>query len=96
MTEESLAFERLRQRAVELGERGDGGAWFELLPLLRSAAPRVRRAAASAVGKLVMRDRSVKPVAVTPLFLLAMEEKRDQVREYLFKALVHCASDMSS
>ncbi len=96
MTQESMEFERLRRQAVEIGERRLTGRWEELLAMLSSAAPRVRRAAASALGKLAEADRSLHPAFVAPLFLRAMDETGDQVREYLFKALARCSSAMSA
>lgn len=44
--------EQARKRAVALGETGDGAAVEELLQLGRHAQPAVRRAVASALGKL--------------------------------------------
>jgi HEAT repeat protein len=46
------ASEQARKRAVELGEAGDTAAVPELMALCGHAGPTVRRAAASALGKL--------------------------------------------
>jgi hypothetical protein len=76
--------ERARRRAVELGEAGDPAALEELTGLARHAAPTVRRAAASALGKLADSARAPRVV------LLLCDLTRDvhpQVRQYALVAL---------
>lgn len=76
--------EQARRRAVELGETGEAVAIPELLRLCRHAGPTVRRAAASALGKLAasagIRD------AVPSLCELA-RDNHPQVRQYALLAL---------
>ena len=95
MTSESAEFERLRQRAVAIGEGDEAGAASELVSLLGSPAPRVRRAAASAMGKLAARHQGLHRQFATALYLKALDETGDQVREYMLKALAVCASAMT-
>jgi len=52
-------FERLRKRVVELGNSGTVVAYREVLELLKSEFPTVRKAAASALDKLLERDFSL-------------------------------------
>lgn len=95
MTSESAEFERLRQRAVAIGEGDELGAAAELVSLLDSPSPRVRRAVASAMGKLAERHQGLHRQFATTLYLKALDETGDQVREYMLKALARCASAMT-
>ena len=78
------AAEQARRRAVELGEAGDASAVGELIDLCRHAGPTVRRAAASALGKLATCE-AVR-VAGPPLCELA-RDPHPQVRQYALLAL---------
>ena len=76
--------ERTRKRAVELGEAGDTTAVSELIALCNHAGPTVRRAAASALGKLATDDTA--RAAVPSLCKLA-RDSHPQVRQYAILAL---------
>jgi len=78
------ASEQARKRAVELGEAGDTAAVPELIALCGHAGPTVRRAAASALGKLATDD--AVSVAVPALCTLA-RDTHPQVRQYALLAL---------
>lgn len=99
MTAESAEAERLRARAVELGNAGSLSASAELIRFLSHPAPRVRRAAASAIQKIVnahtYNDSAARTFA-THLYMKALDETADQVREYMLKALSACASAMTA
>ena len=98
MLEEKIQTERtpseaevLRARAVALGEGGDSLAYRELEPLLKHPAPAVRRAAASALGKLIDRSPDIRQLLVVPLVSAAAKETRPQTLQYQLKALRKCA-----
>lgn len=83
----------LGERAVALGRGADGGAFAELRSLTDCTSARVRRLAASALGKLaglVPADEAAR--ALMPL----LGDEHPQVRQYAAKALgsfgVHAAS----
>jgi hypothetical protein len=78
------ASEQARKRAVELGDAGDTAAVPELIALCGHAGPTVRRAAASALGKLAT-DDAVR-VAVPALCALA-RDTHPQVRQYALLTL---------
>jgi len=84
------ASEQARQRAVELGEAGDTGAVSELMGLCRHAGPTVRRAAASALGKLAT-DDSVR--AAVPTLCELARDPHPQVRQYALLALGKIADE---
>ncbi len=78
--------QRQRARALELGNAGEARGEAELLQLLRSRFPEVRRLAASALGKLS--GRSVNEgVVVEMLAIVAFEDDHPQVRQYALKAI---------
>ena len=83
--------ESLRARAVALGEKGGSSVVRELEGLLKNPAPAVRRAAASACGKLIARSSDLRRVFVVPLASAAAQESRPQVLQYLLKSLRRCA-----
>ena len=83
--------ESLRARAVALGEEGGPSAVRELEQLLKSDAPAVRRAAASACGKLIAQSSDLRRLFVVPLASAAERESRPQVLQYLLKSLRRCA-----
>ena len=76
--------EQARQRAVELGEAGDTRAISELLELCRHAGPTVRRAAASALGKLAANEGIRGAV---PALCVLTRDVHPQVRQYALLAL---------
>jgi HEAT repeat protein len=76
--------ERARQRAVELGEAGDARAIGELIELCRHAGPTVRRAAASALGKLAVNE-GIRDAA--PALCALTRDAHPQVRQYALLAL---------
>lgn len=84
----------MRRRAVELGNAGAAGGVGELETLLKSPAPMVRRAAASALGKLISRDSGLSAMLVGSLAAAAERESHPQVLQYLMKAMRLCAKDM--
>lgn len=84
--------ETLRKRAVELGNAGAPSGHRELLELLKSEFPAVRRAAASALGKLIDEDPSLAGVVVVTLLLAIEKEEGDQVLQYMLKTAAKCAS----
>lgn len=97
MTAESAEAERFRARAVELGKAASISASDELIGYLSHPAPRVRRAAASAIQKIVLAhtyNNEAARIFVVQLYIKALDETSDQVREYMLKALAACASAM--
>lgn len=84
----------MRRRAVELGNAGAAAGVGELEALLKSPAPMVRRAAASALGKLISRDSGLSAMLVGSLAAAAERESHPQVLQYLMKAMRLCAKDM--
>ncbi len=75
---------KLAERAYELGETGDGSAAAELVELLCCPSARVRRLAASALGKLAGRTDAK---AVVPQLIARLRDAHPQVRQYAIKAL---------
>lgn len=78
------ASEQARKRAVDLGEAGDTAAVPELIALCGHAGPTVRRAAASALGKLAT-DTTVR--AAVPVLCTLARDPHPQVRQYALLAL---------
>jgi len=78
------ASELARKRAVQLGEAGDTAAVDELVELCRHSGPTVRRAAASALGKLAT-DNAVHKAL--PILCLLARDPHPQVRQYSLLAL---------
>ena len=78
--------QRLRARALELGNSGDASGQMELLELLRSGFSEVRRLAASALGKIVSGSPNA---ALVSEYLVRTAESDDhpQVRQYALKSL---------
>ncbi len=75
---------RISARAVDLGKSGDALALPELLAMLSSPSPLVRRLAASAIGKLAGLSGSSSAVAgLQPI----LRDTHPQVRQYAVKAL---------
>jgi len=82
--------EKLRQRAVELGETGSSANAPELVAYLKSPFPMVRRAAASALGKILDRSFGLAGTLVVPLTSAVEREERPQVLQYLLKTMRKC------
>ena len=78
---------RLRARALEIGNTLASGATEELLGLLKSRFPEVRRLAASAFGKLAPCNLNGRLVAEA-LARVAESDDHPQVRQYAIKALM--------
>lgn len=75
---------KLAKRATELGNSADPKAFPELVDLVASKSPLVRRLAASAIGKLA--DIVPTAAAVKALHPL-LQDEHPQVRQYSAKAL---------
>jgi NADH:ubiquinone oxidoreductase subunit E len=74
----------LASRAVALGRNADPGALAELISLSGVPYPRVRRLAASAIGKLAgLADAAAAVSALRPL----LRDTHPQTRQYAIKAL---------
>ena len=84
-------FGALRRRAVEIGRNGETVAHRELLGLLKSEFPIVRKAAAGALVKLLERTPSLAGVCRVPLFSAIRVETGEQVLQYMLKAFLRCA-----
>jgi len=78
------ASEQARQRAVALGESGDAGAIDDLVALCGHAGPTVRRAAASALGKLAVHAEAR---AALPALSALARDPHPQVCQYALLAL---------
>ena len=76
--------EQARRRAVELGETGDARAIDELIGLCRHNGPTVRRAAASALGKLAASE-GIREAA--PVLCELARDAQPQIRQYALLAL---------
>ena len=75
---------RLCERATALGESGDAAAFAELVGLTRSESARVRRLAASALGKLA----GIVPAgAAVDALVPLLADAHPQCRQYAAKAL---------
>jgi hypothetical protein len=78
---------KLASHATRLGESADPAAFAELSGLTRSESPRVRRLAASALGKLA---GIVPPAEVVRVIAPLLQDAHPQVRQYTAKALGAC------
>lgn len=87
--------EALRARAVALGASGHSSDARELEALLKSPAPSVRRAAASALGKLIDRAPDLRGLLIVSLTAAVAREERPQVLQYLLKTLRKCADALT-
>lgn len=87
--------ESLRARAVALGNSGGPSDGRELEELLRSPFPAVRRAAASALGKLIGRSPDLRRLLIVPLTAAIGKEERPQVLQYMLKTLRTCADELT-
>ena len=87
--------ESLRARAVALGNSGGSSDERELEGLLKSPFPAVRRAAASALGKLIGRSPDLRRLVVVPLTAAIEKEERPQVLQYMLKTLRMCADELT-
>ena len=82
--------EQARRRAVELGESGQAAAINELLELCHHTQPTVRRAAASALGKLSPCE-GIR--AALPRLCELTRDAHPQVRQYALVALGRIADE---
>lgn len=82
--------EQARSQAVALGEAGDPQALGELLDLCRHTAPTVRRAAASALGKLAV-NPGLEPAV--PVLSDLTHDPHPQVRQYALVALARIGDE---
>ena len=82
--------EHARRRAVELGEAGDARAIDELIGLCRHVGPTVRRAAASALGKLAASE-GIHAAVITLCDLT--HDPHPQVRQYALVALARIGDE---
>ncbi len=89
-------FEALRRRAVELGVSGGLAEGRELLSLLKSEFPIVRKAAAGALVKFLGRHPSFAEVTRIPLFSVISRETGEQTLQYQLKAFLFCAKDFTT
>ena len=87
--------EALRARAVALGASGRSSDARELEAFLKSPAPAVRRAAASALGKLIDRAPDLRGLLIVSLTAAVAREERPQVLQYLLKTLRKCADALT-
>lgn len=76
--------EQVRRRVVALGEAGDAGAVDELIAHCADPAATVRRAAASALGKLAVLGAAAPAV---PALCALARDPQPQVRQYALLAL---------
>jgi len=88
-------FERLRQRAVELGNAGTGVAYRELLELIASEFPIVRKAAASALDKWLGRESGLVGVCKVPLMSAIAREDGEQTLQFMLRAVAKCAAELN-
>jgi len=88
----SIALEALRVKVVAIGNapyvQDD---FLGLLRLLRHEAPQIRRAAASAIGKLLDGSAALAEMAYIHLHQAVVDETHPQVRQYQLAALRRCA-----
>ncbi len=84
------ASEQARRRAVELGEAGDAAAIDELIVLCSHDGPTVRRAAASALGKLAP---AAGARAAVPALCELARDVHPQVRQYALVAIGRIGDD---
>jgi len=88
----SIALETLRTKVVAIGNNPYVQEDFlDALRLLRHEAPQIRRAAASAVGKLLDGSSALAEMAYIQLHQAVVDETHPQVRQYQLAALRRCA-----
>ena len=88
-------FERMRKRAVELGNTGTGIAYREILNLLKSEFPIVRKAAASALDKILTREPSLVGVCKVTLLSAISREDGEQILQFMLRAAARCAKELN-
>ena len=84
-------FEQLRKRAVELGNTGSRGDYREILTLLKSEFPVVRKAAASALDKLLGRESGLADACKVALLCAIGRESGEQTLQFMLRAAAKCA-----
>lgn len=88
-------FERLRRRAVDLGNTGSRADCRELLTLLGSEFTVVRKAAASALDKLLGREGDLSAVCKVALLCAIEREEGEQTLQFMLRAAAKCAPDLN-
>ena len=88
-------FERLKQRALELGNTGSRDAYRDLLELLKSEFPIVRKTAASALDKLLGRESGLSAVCKVDLLAAIGRETGEQTLQFMLRAAAKCAKDLN-
>ena len=78
--------QQLRARALELGNAGESRGADELIAMLKSQFPEVRRLAASALGKLAKSNVN-DGLVVYSLAAVAENDDHPQVRQYALKSI---------
>ena len=89
-------FERLKRRAIELGNTGRTEDYRELIDFLKSEFPIVRKAAASALVKLLDRSPSAAPVCKVALVLAIEKESGEQTLQFMLRAVARCAASFNA
>ena len=88
-------FEAQRARAVEIGRAGATASYRELLGMLESEFPIVRKAAAGALVKLMEVSSSLGGACRTTLHSAIRKEAGEQTLQYMLKAYLRCAGDFT-
>jgi len=88
-------FDRLKQRALELGCSGHGVAYRELLELLASEFPIVRKTAASALDKLLGREPSLAGLCKVSLLSAIEKETGEQTLQFMLRVAAKCAKELN-
>lgn len=88
-------FEQLKQRALELGRTGTSANYRELLQLLASEFPIVRKTAASALDKLLERQPSLAGVCKVDLLCAIGTETGEQTLQFMLRAAARCAKEFN-
>ncbi len=88
-------FETLRAKVVALGASGGEADVREVLSLLTSEFPVVRKAAAGALVKLLGRHPSLAGICRVPLHAAISRETGEQTLQYQLKAFRLCADDLT-
>ena len=88
-------FKALVKRAIELGSSVGASDYVELLELLKSEFPAVRKSAANALAKRIGRQRSLAGVCKVDLIFAAREEKGPQTLNFMLRALIECAVEFN-
>lgn len=88
-------FERLKRRALELGNAGRGCDCGELLDLLSSEFPIVRKTAASALDKMLARECGIAGICKPKLVVALSRETGEQTLQFMLRAVGKCAKELN-